>query len=96
MTKFIKNKSESKPKLPWLGKRVKKIIVYVNGNSHTFFIQANKNHGICNIVKIDYNSNTYIKANEALNKYYGRQYDSSNTIYQLQNFLEEWLSERNF
>lgn len=79
--------SDNKPKLPYLGKRVKKISVFVNGLKYNFLIQANKNHSICNIVAIDYSTNTLNKVPDALSKFQGRQYDNSDTIYQIENYL---------
>lgn len=89
-----KNSFDVKPKLPYLGKRVKKINLFVNGIKYEFLVQANKNHSICNIVAINRVENTLVKISEALGKFYGRQYDSSNTIYQLENFLREILESK--
>lgn len=55
------------------------------------FLQANKNHGICNIVWSKTETNT-IRIQEALAKYQGRQYDDPNTIVSLANYLEKLLN----
>ena len=46
------------------------------------------------VVAINRVENTLVKIPEALGKFYGRQYDSSNTIYQLENFLREILESK--
>lgn len=87
-----KNSFDVKPKLPYLGKRVKKMNIFIGGITFEFLIQANKNHGICNIVTIDRISNNFNRVPEALTKFQGRQYDSSKTMYQLENFLTQLYS----
>lgn len=76
-----------KPKLPYLGKRVKKISTYVDGIKYEFLVQANKNHGICNVVSIDRVNNTLHRLPEVLSYFQGRQYDHPDTMYQLENYI---------
>lgn len=53
---------------------------------HWVFIQANKNHGICNIV-LSEKDKGITRISEALAKYQGQQYDSEVTLECLEHTL---------
>lgn len=78
---------ENKPKLPYLGKRVKKLVVYESGFKFEFLVQANKNHGICNIVSIDRINNQLHRIPEAISHFQGQQYDHPDIMYKIENYL---------
>lgn len=58
---------------------VKKLLI-ANATSpnrpHWVFVQANKNHGICDIVFSPEKGKPVVRLSEVLTKYQGRQYDS--------------------
>lgn len=83
--------TEIKPKLPYLGKRVKKLITFVDGIKYEFLIQANKNHGICNIVSIDRLNNKLHRMSETLSHFQGRQYDDPNILFKIENYIREHI-----
>lgn len=70
-------------------KRVRPIFINCLETPFKFLVQANKNHGICDVICC--NNNQYTRVSSALAKFQGRQYDDQDVIYQLTNFLSSYL-----
>lgn len=73
---------------------VKKLLIHNTNNPnhpHWVFVQANKNHSICEIVHSEKDKPVY-RLSEVLSKYQGQQYDSEFVQECLQNTLYEVLN----
>ena len=55
-------------------------------------IQANKNYGICDILRVIEPSGEKVRMSELLSEFQGRQINDENTIIHLWNVLEEVLN----
>lgn len=74
---------------------VKKFVIKNESNPREpfwVFVQANKNHGICEIVLSEKNK-PVVRLQNALTKFQGNQYDSKITQEKLVNYLSEILNK---